>query len=66
MMGTANMVGNTNKARIFYPELGRIVEYDNPKLALAVYYDLVRSQRAAFRAAGDTTPVYPHGYVCGG
>ena len=54
--------GNTAKARILYRD-GRIVDYDNPSVALEVYYGLPRGTRAAFRAVGDETPVYPHDYV---
>lgn len=53
---------NTLKARIFYPD-GRIEAYDDVTLALDVYYALDHGIRAAFRAAGDITPVYPHDYV---
>jgi hypothetical protein len=53
---------NTDKARIFHPD-GSVVEYEDSALALVVYYGLPQGIRAAFRAAGDTTPVYPHDYV---
>lgn len=55
-------MGNIDKARILYPD-SRIVEYDDGALALKVYYGLGSGVRAAFRAAGDDTPVYPHDYV---
>lgn len=60
--GSLTDIGNTSKARIFYLD-GLIDEYENGKLALQVYYGLHKSTRAAFRAAGDDTPVYPHDYV---
>jgi hypothetical protein len=55
-------LGNTSKARIFYPD-GRIEEYENGKLALEIYYGLHKSTRAAFRAAGNTDAVLSHDYV---
>lgn len=59
---TPTDVGNTAKARIIYPDM-KVCYYDDSKLALEVYYALGRGIRAAFRAAGDTTPVYSHDYV---
>lgn len=55
-------IGDHTKARIFYPD-GRIDEYDDQSLAYAVWLALDRGIRAAFRSAGDKTPVYPHDYV---
>jgi len=55
-------MGDTSKARIFYPD-GRIVQYQNGSLALQIYYALPPGIKAAFRTAGNKTPVYPHDYV---
>ncbi len=51
-----------DQARIFYPD-GRIVRYDDQKLAYSVWLALDKGVRAAFRGRGDATPVYPHDYV---
>ena len=56
------MKNKKTKARLFYPD-GRIVEYDDPKMAYAVWLGLPKGVRAAFRGANDETPVYPHDYV---
>ena len=53
---------NLDKARIFYPD-GSIVEYDDQKLAYAIWLALDKGIRAAFRGAGDKTPVYSHDLV---
>lgn len=58
---TPQDVGSVDKSRIFYLD-GRITEYDDGRLALEVYYALEPGVGAAFRAAGDETPVYPHDY----
>ena len=52
----------TSKARIYYID-GRIVHYDDEKLAYAVWLALPTGTRAAFRAAGDSTPVYSRDFV---
>jgi hypothetical protein len=51
-----------SKARLCYPD-GRVVAYDDPHLAYAVWLALPRGVRCAFRSAGDRTPVYPHDHV---
>ncbi len=56
------MVGNANNARIFYPD-GRVVEYISDALALDAYHSLGRGVRAAFRARGDSSPVYSYDFV---
>ena len=55
-------IGDHTKARIFYPD-GRIDEWVDSAMAYAVYMALDKGIRAAFRAAGNKTPVYPHDYV---
>ena len=50
------------KARILYPD-GRVSEYDDQRLAYAVWLGLPLGIRCAFRGAGDNRPVYPHDYV---
>lgn len=56
------MTHDTAKTRIIYSD-GRISRYDDPKLAYAVYLALPVGVRAAFRSAGDATPVYLHDCV---
>lgn len=56
------MTIDVSKARIYYPD-GRIDTYDDSRLALDIYYSLDRGIRAAFRAVGDNTLVYPHDFV---
>lgn len=57
-----NTTGDVTKTRLFFSD-GLISSYDDPKLALDVYYGLPRGIKVAFRSAGDKTPVYPHDYV---
>jgi hypothetical protein len=45
---------------------GRITQYDDQKLAYAVWLALPKGTRAAFRGANDTRPVYPWDYVNAG
>ena len=56
--------GNTSKARLIYSD-GRIDHWpaNLQSLALAAWYALPRGVRAAFRGAGDLTPVYSHDCV---
>lgn len=56
--------GDTTKTRILFRD-GRIIEYDDYRLAYSVYLSLPKHVRAAFRGAGDKTPVYNHEYVTG-
>jgi len=53
-----NSVQNTTKARIIFAD-GEISHYDDQNLAYAVWLSLPKGVRAAFRAKGDTKPVYP-------
>lgn len=55
-------IGDTSKARIFFSD-GTRSDYNDAALALSIYYELPQGCRAAFRAVGDSTPVYPHDYV---
>ncbi len=59
---SSNQVGNTKVARILYPD-GRIIVYSSDKLAYQVYSSLPRGVKAAFRAAGDKTWVYPADFI---
>jgi len=53
---------NTDKARLYFTD-GRIVTYDDQRLAYAVWLALPKGMKVAFRGRGDTTPVYWHDYV---
>ncbi|MGO9014671.1 MAG: hypothetical protein ACLQF0_06790 [Dissulfurispiraceae bacterium] len=53
---------NISKSRIHYRD-GRIEEYESQSEAYAFWLGLPRGVRAAFRGAGDATPVYAHDYV---
>lgn len=57
-----NTIGDSTKTRLFYSD-GRIDGYDDPKLAYAVWLELDKGIRVAFRSAGDITPVYHQDYV---
>lgn len=57
-----NGLGDTTKARLFFPN-GRIDEFDDQKLAYALWLGLGKGVRAAFRGKNDLTPVYSHDYV---
>lgn len=50
------------ESRIYYTD-GHTEQYDDQKLAYAVWLSLPRGVRAAFRGAGDNRPVYPWDYV---
>ena len=50
------------KARVYLSN-GRVVEFDDQRLAYQFWLALAPSVRAAFRGAGDTTPVLPWDYV---
>lgn len=50
------------KARLYYRD-GRIVEYDDPRLAYEVWVAEPKGVRVAFRGRGDATPVYPYDCV---
>lgn len=58
----SNLIGDTTKARIFYPN-GLISSFFSSPLAYSVYIALDKGVRAAYRAAGDETPVYDQDYV---
>lgn len=60
--GIQTGLGDTSKARIFFPN-GQINEYEDGAFALQIYYSLPKDTRAAFRAAGDTDVVLSHDYV---
>jgi hypothetical protein len=49
---------NPRKARLYFPD-GRAEEFDDQKLAYAVWLALPKGIRAAFRGAKDARPVYP-------
>ena len=51
-----------SKARLYFPS-GRVVHYDEQKLAYIVWLQLPKGIRVAFRGANDNTPVYPWSYV---
>jgi hypothetical protein len=50
------------KSRIYYKD-GRIEEYVRQGEAYGLWLALPRGVRAAFRGAGDATPVYSHDFV---
>ena len=57
-------LGDTSKARIFFNDaLSRIRDYDDQRLAYAVWLALPKGVRAAFRGKNDLTPVYSHDFV---
>ncbi len=51
-----------DKTRLIFLN-GRVVPYDDPKLAYAVWIALPRGVRVAFRSAGDTLAVRFQDYV---
>ena len=53
---------DVTKTRLYYPD-GRIVVYDDPVLAYAVWLALPKGVRCAFRSANETTPVHAHDYL---
>ena len=46
------------KARLIHHD-GRVVTFDDERLALQAYYSLPKGARVAFRGKGDPNPVYP-------
>lgn len=61
-MLTDHTTVDTSKARLYYPH-GLVRHYDDQTLAYQVWLALPKGQRAAFRGAGDTTPVYSWDYA---
>ncbi len=57
-------MATTRKAKLYYRD-GTIVEYDDQRLAYAVWLATDRSTAVAFRGKGDDTPVYPSDYAYG-
>jgi len=53
---------NPAKARIYYAD-GTVETYENNSVAYSIYAHLPKGMRAAYRAADDLTPVYPHDFV---
>ncbi len=51
-----------SRSRIYFPN-GRVRHYKDQAMAYQLWLRLPKSTRAAFRAAGDRTPVYSHDYV---
>ena len=57
MVKTGRVEVDVTKTRIYLAD-GRVDHYDDAKLAHAVYMAYPLGVRAAFRSAGDTSPVY--------
>jgi hypothetical protein len=53
---------DVRKPRLYFPG-GRVTQYDDQKLAYAVWLALPKGCRAAFRGANDARPVYPWDYA---
>lgn len=53
---------DVSRTRIYYKD-GTVEHFDDPTVACDVYLSLAKGHRAAFRNAGDSTPVYSHDYV---
>jgi len=53
---------DTRKAQVCFPD-GSITEYEDQKLAYAVWLALPKGTRAAFRGANDPRPIYPWDYA---
>jgi hypothetical protein len=53
---------DVRKTRIFYPD-GRVVPYDDQRLAFSVWIDLPKGTRAAIRSPNDATPVHSCDYI---
>ena len=53
---------DTRKAQVCFPD-GSIAEYEDQKLAYAVWLALRKGTRAAFGGANDSRPVYPWDYA---
>jgi len=53
---------DVRKARLYFPD-DRVTQYDDQKLAYAVWLALPKGTRAAFRGTNDTRPVYPWDYT---
>jgi len=60
----AHLKVDATKARIYFPD-GRVVHYEDQKLAYFLWLALPKGVRAAFRGANDAKPVYPWEYVDG-
>ena len=56
---------NAVKARVYFRN-GRIVIFEDQRLAYQFWLNIAPSVRAAFRGAQDITPVLPWDYVKGG
>ena len=53
---------DTSKARVYY-QGGHVEHFDSQSEAYQTWLGLPKGVRAAFRAAGDTEPVYAHDFV---
>ncbi len=53
---------DARKARVCLPD-GSITEYEDQKLAYAVWLALPKGTRAAFRGTHDPWPLYPWDYA---
>ncbi len=55
-MNSSNSI-DVHKTRLHFPD-GRVMHYDDQKLAYFVWLALPKGTRVAFRAANDARPVY--------
>jgi hypothetical protein len=58
----AHLNVDATKARIYFSN-GRVVHYEDQKLAYFLWFALPKGVRAACRGANDTQPVYPWDYA---